>query len=85
MWSARGKLKRGELSDARHSLEQAVREFPRSVQLRTLLTHALLRQNEDLDAAESALLTLLKIDPNHTEAQKNLQLLRQHRSHILIN
>jgi tetratricopeptide (TPR) repeat protein len=74
----RGKLERGEYASARWALGRAVRKFPHSVQLRSLLSQAALREGAE-GPAEEALLSVLELAPDHPEARFNLALLRAQR------
>ncbi len=75
---ARGHLARREFAAARQLLEQAIRQAPRQVWPRVILSHVLLQEGRDWGAAENALRSVLTLDPNHAEARRNLAvLLRQ--------
>jgi GT2 family glycosyltransferase/Tfp pilus assembly protein PilF len=75
---ARGHLARREFAAARQELEAAIARDPQALWPRVILTHVLLQEGRDWDAAERALRDVLVLDPHHAEAQRNLEvLLRQ--------
>jgi tetratricopeptide (TPR) repeat protein len=75
---ARMHLDRKEFTPAREILESAIVAHPRAFWPRVILTHVLLQEAKDWPAAEQALRELLALDPEHQEAQRNLEaLLRQ--------
>jgi glycosyltransferase involved in cell wall biosynthesis len=78
----RGMLERQEFATARIYIRRAIERFPQSVNLRVLLTHALLKERTDDDAAEEALKAVLALDPNHSEARSNLVALRALRTQV---
>jgi glycosyltransferase involved in cell wall biosynthesis/Flp pilus assembly protein TadD len=71
----RGLLARREFTAARAALEAACARFPQELAARVVLTHVLLQEGKDLDAAEQALRDLLALAPEHAEARHNLDLL----------
>jgi tetratricopeptide (TPR) repeat protein len=75
---ARGYLARQEFATARHILEDTINRAPRQLWPRVILSHALLQEGRDWDAAERALLDVLALDPGNAGARQNLAvLLRQ--------
>ena len=74
------KLARKEFGAARWVLSQGIERFAQELRLRVLLSHTLLQEGKDWDAAERALRDVLALDPNYAEAQNNLQLLLAQRS-----
>jgi GT2 family glycosyltransferase/Flp pilus assembly protein TadD len=77
---ARGLMIRQEFRQARALLAAVVAAHPEALGPRIYLSHALLQEGHDLDAAEEALRALLALDPGNREAQHNLAvLLRQRR------
>ncbi len=72
-------LARREFDAARALLEGAAARFPKEVAPRVVLTHVLLRQGADPDAAERALRDVLSLAPDHAEARHNLDLLLKER------
>jgi FkbM family methyltransferase len=73
----RGQIARREFAAAKQVLNDLIREHPRSVRLRVLLSHALLQEDLDLLAAEQALRNILELDPGNQEARQNLAVLNQ--------
>jgi hypothetical protein len=57
-------------------LSELIREHPGSVRLRVLLSHVLLKENLDPQAAELSLQVILELDPSHQEAVQNLEVLK---------
>jgi tetratricopeptide (TPR) repeat protein len=72
---ARAHLGRKEFTAARGLLESAVARWPGEIGPRLLLSHALLQEGRDWEAAEKALRDVLALDPAHREAARNLALL----------
>jgi glycosyltransferase involved in cell wall biosynthesis/thioredoxin-like negative regulator of GroEL len=72
-------LFRKDYSAARALLEDAVRRFPQAVRPRLALTHVLLFEGKDFDAAEKALREVLAIDPGNANARGNLDALLRRR------
>ena len=70
-------LVRKDFAQARRQTEAAIARFPEAVNLRILLSHALLQEGKDWQAAEQALLDLLTLDPFNGEAAHNLRTLLQ--------
>jgi tetratricopeptide (TPR) repeat protein len=64
---------------ARATLANTIACFPQELAPRVLLTHALLHEGADLDAAEKALGDVLAMAPDHAEALRDLDRLRQAR------
>jgi glycosyltransferase involved in cell wall biosynthesis/Tfp pilus assembly protein PilF len=73
----RGLLARREFAAARRLLDRAIANSGQELRLRVLLSHVLLQEGRDWEAAERTLLDVLVLDPGHVEARHNLQLLRQ--------
>jgi tetratricopeptide (TPR) repeat protein len=74
---ARGFLARRDFGAARGLLEGEIARCPREVRLRLALSHALLQEGRDWEAAEDALLGVLELDPGHPESLHNLALLHR--------
>jgi tetratricopeptide (TPR) repeat protein len=72
---ARGHLVREDFGTARRLLEAASAAEPAALGPRVLLSHALLREHQDLAAAETTLRDILTLAPDHAEARHNLALL----------
>jgi glycosyltransferase involved in cell wall biosynthesis/Tfp pilus assembly protein PilF len=70
--TAKAHLARREFPQARHILEEALTRFPREVTLWVVLSHALLQEGKDWQAAEQVLQRVLELEPGNTEAQNNL-------------
>jgi glycosyltransferase involved in cell wall biosynthesis/predicted Zn-dependent protease len=77
---ARAHLGRREFGPARALLQDTASRFPQEVRPRVVLSHALLQEGKDWDAAESALQAVLALDPGHIESRRNLDLLRRQRA-----
>jgi glycosyltransferase involved in cell wall biosynthesis len=75
----RALLARLDFAAARLLLEEAAARFPGELAPRVLLSHALLREGTDLDAAERALREVLALAPDHAEARHNLEVLLRQR------
>ena len=76
---AQGHMARQEFGPAKTLLQEAKQRFPNSVLPRVVLSHALLQEDRDLDAAESALREVLALDPNHVPTMHNLRVLMHRR------
>jgi tetratricopeptide (TPR) repeat protein len=74
---ARAHLARREFDPAREILRAAVAEHPGELWPRVILSHVLLQEGRDWDAAERALLDVLALAPEHAEARRNLAVLRR--------
>jgi tetratricopeptide (TPR) repeat protein len=74
---ARGHLVRKEFVLARLLLRETIAQFPQVLWPRVILSHVLLQEGRDWEAAEQALRDVLELAPNHAEARRNLDLLRQ--------
>jgi glycosyltransferase involved in cell wall biosynthesis/Flp pilus assembly protein TadD len=74
---ARGHLARREFTPAQELLQQVIAEQPRALWPRVLLSHALLQEGRDWEAAERALQDVLALDPHNVEACGNLTVLRR--------
>jgi len=72
---ARSLLKRKEFSLARGILDGAISRTPRAVKPWIILSHVLLQEGRDPEAAERALREILALDPVNTEARHNLAVL----------
>src|SRR5262249_22262768 len=79
VWQARGQLARGELAAARETLEAVVGRAPQALRPRILLSHVLLPEGRDWDAAELALREVLRLDPRQAESWRNLIVLQRQR------
>jgi tetratricopeptide (TPR) repeat protein len=75
----RAHLARREFGEARHLLEGCVARFPKEIRPRVVLSHALLQEGQDWEAAEQALREVLRLDPGQEEAANNLMLLLERR------
>lgn len=77
---ARGHLARKKFASARQLLEETIARSPQLLRPRVLLTHVLLVEGRDWNAAEKALREVLQLAPDHAEAKRNLDiLLRKHK------
>jgi glycosyltransferase involved in cell wall biosynthesis/Flp pilus assembly protein TadD len=77
----RGLLARRAFAEARLPLEEAARLAPGSVWPLVILSHVLLQEGKDQDAAERVLRRILELEPRHEQAASNLAvLLRQRRN-----
>jgi tetratricopeptide (TPR) repeat protein len=72
---ARAHLARNEYHDARELLESTKQRHPQALWPRVVLSHVLLQEHRDLDAAEIALRDVLVLAPDHLQSQNNLQVL----------
>jgi tetratricopeptide (TPR) repeat protein/glycosyltransferase involved in cell wall biosynthesis len=72
---ARERLAAREFVAARQLAEEAIARFPQSIWPRVVLSHVLLQENRDRDAAERALRDVLALDRTNAEARRNLALL----------
>jgi tetratricopeptide (TPR) repeat protein len=72
---ARVHMARKEFDRALPLLHEAIAQQPKALWPRVVLTHALLQEGRDWVAAEGALREVLRMDPHHGEARKNLSLL----------
>jgi tetratricopeptide (TPR) repeat protein len=77
---ARILLAQKQFDDARQKLQKTIESFPQSLELRLLLSYTWLQEGRDSDAAEQALLDVLKLAPEHAETLQNLKILRQERA-----
>jgi hypothetical protein len=75
---ARRHLAAREFAAAREVLGAAITRRPEALWPRVILTHVLLQEGRDWEAAERALRDVLALDPNHPEANGNLAVLRRH-------
>ncbi len=64
-----------EFSVARRLVNDLIERVPQAIGPRILCTHVLLQEAKDWPTAEQALREVLRIDPNHQEARRNLQIL----------
>jgi predicted O-linked N-acetylglucosamine transferase (SPINDLY family)/GT2 family glycosyltransferase len=76
----RGLLTQGLPGEARARAEEVVRRWPDWLPGWVTLSHALLQEDRDHDAAERVLLEILERDPQHAQARHNLDLLRANRA-----
>jgi tetratricopeptide (TPR) repeat protein/glycosyltransferase involved in cell wall biosynthesis len=72
---ARGLLARQEFAAARTVLLVTIAHSPQALWPRVILSRVLLQEGLDWPAAEQALRDVLALDPNQTEARRNLALL----------
>ena len=72
---ARLLLARQDFAAAKQHLRGLIARHPESLGPRVLMTHALLQEGQDWDAAERALRDVLALAPNHAEARRNLEVL----------
>ncbi|MCI0637436.1 MAG: glycosyltransferase [Gemmataceae bacterium] len=72
---ARVRFKKGDFAAARALVTDMIARRPSDLVARVLLSHVLLKEGRDLDAAERALHDILALDPNHAEARQNLAVL----------
>ncbi len=70
---ARGEMARGEYAAARARLEGAIAAAPLALWPRVILSHALLQEGKDPEAAERALRDVLAAAPQNAEARHNLR------------
>jgi predicted Zn-dependent protease len=73
---ARVHLARKEFAAARELLQRTIARAPEALWPRVILSHVELQEGRDWPAAEQALLDVLRVDPEHKEAQHNLAVLR---------
>ena len=71
-----------EFDRARIAIIEWTRLEPRNVLPRLLLSRAYIQEGEDLDAAEAALLAVLELDPENSEARHNLKAVRTYRADL---
>jgi tetratricopeptide (TPR) repeat protein len=76
---ARGLMARGAFPQARSLLEGAVAAAPGALWPRVVLSHCLLQEGRDPNAAERALLAVLELDPGNAEARHNQAVLKKGR------
>lgn len=76
---ARGQLARKHFEEARRMCDEAKAIAPNHLAPRRLLSHALLQEGRDWNAAEQALQKILELVPNDAEARNNLAILQQQR------
>jgi tetratricopeptide (TPR) repeat protein len=72
-------MARHEFGPAKDLLAEAKQRFPNSLLPRVVFSHALLQEDRDLDAAETALREVLTMDPNHLPTRHNLHVLMHKR------
>jgi tetratricopeptide (TPR) repeat protein len=78
---ARAMLARSEFDGAHRLMTETIEAHPQTLWPRVILSHVLLQEGKDWTAAEEALRDVLRMEPNHPEARRNLDvLLRQRRS-----
>lgn len=75
-------LQRQDFSGAKEAAELAIERYPEEIEPRVVMSHVLLQEGSNLQAAEDALREILKRDPQHREALNNLSVLlhQQNRS-----
>lgn len=79
VFRARVQLAQKEFATAQALLQQIILAHPTAIWPRVILSHVLLQEGRDWAAAEQTLRSILELDPEHREAQQNLQILvRQH-------
>jgi tetratricopeptide (TPR) repeat protein len=76
---ARVQLARKEFAAARALLDPVIAAHPQAVWPRLILSHVLLQEDRDPDAAERALRAVLELEPQHAQARHNLAVLLQQR------
>jgi hypothetical protein len=76
---ARVYLARRAFAPAREVLQATIVEHPQALWPRVILSHVLLQEGRDWEAAERALPEVLALDPRHAEAGRNLAVLRRKR------
>ena len=74
---ARVHLANQQYAACRLLLEEAVARAPHLLWPRVVLSHALLQEGRDHEAAEQTLHDILRLDPSHAEARHNLEVLRR--------
>jgi tetratricopeptide (TPR) repeat protein len=72
---ARLRLAAKDYTAARRLLEGTKQRYPTALWPRVIMSHALLQENQDLQAAEAALREILTMDPHHMQARHNLEIL----------
>jgi tetratricopeptide (TPR) repeat protein len=80
---ARRHLVEKEYAPARQILEAAIAQAPETLFPRVILSHVLLQEAADWDAAERALRDVMKLDPGNAEAQANLDMLLKQKGRTL--
>ena len=68
-------LGRQAFAEARRLPEEAVSGFPEAVWPWVILSHVLLQEGKDLEAAERVRRPILDLDPHHAEGRRNLEIL----------
>lgn len=68
-------LARRDFTVARQYFEDAIVQDPQSIWPRLFLSHVLLQEGRDWDAAERVLRDILEIDPGNIDAKRNLSVL----------
>jgi tetratricopeptide (TPR) repeat protein len=76
---ARAHLTRGEFAAAKDRLQEAIARAPKALAPRIGLSHVLMLEGRDWPAAEQALRDILVLDPMHSEALRNLEILERRR------
>jgi tetratricopeptide (TPR) repeat protein len=72
---ARSHLARRDFAEARGRVQEAIDAAPDALFPRLILSHVLLQEGRDWNAAERALRDVLALAPAHPEARHNLSLL----------
>jgi tetratricopeptide (TPR) repeat protein/glycosyltransferase involved in cell wall biosynthesis len=78
---ARRHLARRECTEARRLLEETVPRQPGAAWPWVVLSHVLLQEGQDRQAAEQVLRRILELDPHHAEARRNLAVLLRQQGH----
>ena len=73
-------MQRQEFGAARRTLEGVVNADSTAVGPRILLSHALIQEGRDWQAAENVLQDVLKLQPNNQEAHHNLKVLHRQKA-----
>lgn len=79
---ARSYAARKDFRSARALLEELIAREPDAVFPRIVLSHVLLEEGQDWDAAEPALRDVLALDPENAGAQNNLRILLEQRGNV---
>jgi glycosyltransferase involved in cell wall biosynthesis len=74
---ARAQVQRKEFGLCRKTMAEVIRLDPQAIGPRVLLSHALLQEGRDWQAAERALRDVLELDPDNKDASHNLQMLKR--------
>jgi tetratricopeptide (TPR) repeat protein len=77
---ARGHLGRKEYQQGRALVQETIAANPQALWPRVVLSHIFLQEGKDWTAAETALREVLRLEPNHAEAKRNLSILVHQRN-----